>query len=97
MELTSRKGADAFVPAGAYRRLESRLRERAADLAEIPAVVFGAFDRTTRMLPFILYDHNIFPRRPAHCCWRFASSWLRPHTGRVPTLESEHPPESGAD
>ena len=64
MELTSRKGADAFVPAGAYRRLESRLRDRAADLAEIPAVVFGTFDRTTRMLPFILYDRKIFPAGP---------------------------------
>jgi radical SAM superfamily enzyme YgiQ (UPF0313 family) len=64
MELTSRKGADAFVPAGAYRRLEARLRSRAADLAEIPTVVFSTFDRSTRMLPFILYDRRMFPAGP---------------------------------
>jgi radical SAM superfamily enzyme YgiQ (UPF0313 family) len=64
MELTYRKGADAFVPAGAYRRLEARLRERAGDLADVPAVVLYAFDRRTRMLPFILYDKRIFPAGP---------------------------------
>src|SRR5262249_56908230 len=61
MELAYRKGSDAFVPAGAYRRLEASLRERAADLAEVPAVVLSCFDPSTRMLPFLLYDRRIFP------------------------------------
>src|SRR5262245_45310531 len=64
MELTYRKGTDAFVPAGSYRRLEARLRERGGDLADIPAVVLYAFDRRTRMLPFILYDKRMFPAGP---------------------------------
>jgi radical SAM superfamily enzyme YgiQ (UPF0313 family) len=61
MELAVRKGADRFVPAGTYRALEARIRRRGADLAEIPAVVLSAFDRRTRMLPFLVYDQLIFP------------------------------------
>src|SRR5262245_11870711 len=61
MELTSRKGTDAFVPAGSYRRLEAGLREHAAELAEVPAVVVSCNDPSTRMLPFVLYDKMIFP------------------------------------
>lgn len=61
MELAWRKGTDAFVPAGAYRRLEADLREHAADLAEIPAVVLACHDSRTRMLPFMMYDRYTFP------------------------------------
>ncbi len=61
MELTVRKGADVFVPPGAYRELEARLRQRTAELAEVPAVVLACFDRSTRLLPFVLYDTRIFP------------------------------------
>lgn len=61
MELSYRKGQDAFVPAGAYRALEASLCEQSAELAEIPAVVLSCFDRSTRMLPFVLYDSWIFP------------------------------------
>ncbi len=61
MELTVRKGSDAFVPAGAYREPEARLRSRTKELADIPAVVLSCFDRSTRLLPFVLYDSRIFP------------------------------------
>lgn len=61
MELRVRQGADRFVPPGAYRELEARLRAHAAELAEIPAVVFSAFDRRTRMLPFVFADSRLFP------------------------------------
>ena len=61
MELNIRKGNDKFVPAGAYRALEARLRERSAELAEVPTAVLACFDRSTRLLPFILYDKMIFP------------------------------------
>ncbi len=60
MELTSRSGDDRFVPPGGYRALEARLRRR-SDLAEVRAVVFSAFDRCTRLLPFVLYDRLMFP------------------------------------
>jgi len=61
MELNIRKGNDKFVPAGAYRALEARLRERSAELAEVPTAVLACFDRSTRLLPFVLYDTMIFP------------------------------------
>src|SRR3954471_1230665 len=61
MELNIRKGNDKFVPAGAYRALEARLRERSAELAEVPTAVLACFDRSTRLLPFVLYDSAIFP------------------------------------
>lgn len=61
MELTIRKGADAYVPPGAYRRLEAKLRNSAADLADIPAVVLACHDPRTRMLPFMMYDRFMFP------------------------------------
>jgi radical SAM superfamily enzyme YgiQ (UPF0313 family) len=60
MELTVRRGNDRFVPAGAYRELSARLRSR-PELADVPAVVLSAFDRSTRLLPFVLYDWMIFP------------------------------------
>src|SRR5262249_43827216 len=61
MELTVRKGKDVFVPPGAYRALEARLREHADELAEVPAVVLSVLDPSTRLLPFVLYDQFIFP------------------------------------
>ncbi len=61
MELAVRRGPDRFVPPGAYRALETALRRRSAELAEVPAVVLSAFDRSTRLLPFILYDSWMFP------------------------------------
>jgi radical SAM superfamily enzyme YgiQ (UPF0313 family) len=61
MELVSRKGSDAFVPAGTYRRLEGRLRQQAAVKGDISAVVLSCFDQSTRLLPFVLYDKLLFP------------------------------------
>jgi radical SAM superfamily enzyme YgiQ (UPF0313 family) len=61
MELAARQGDDRFVAAGAYRAIEARLRQRAPELAELPAVVVSAFDRRTRMLPFLFYDSHLFP------------------------------------
>jgi radical SAM superfamily enzyme YgiQ (UPF0313 family) len=61
MELGVRKPNDRFVPAGAYRTLEARLRQRSAELAEVPTVVLSCFDRCTRLMPFVLYDKYIFP------------------------------------
>ncbi len=61
MELTYRKGADVFVPPGAYRQLEADLRLHADELSEVPAVVLACCDPRTRMLPFVLYDKMIFP------------------------------------
>lgn len=64
MELTYRKGADAFVPTGEFHRLSARLRDRLGDLADTRTVVIYPFDVQTRMLPFILYDKRIFPAGP---------------------------------
>jgi radical SAM superfamily enzyme YgiQ (UPF0313 family) len=61
MELTVRKANDRFVPAGAYKELEGRLRRRSAELSEMPTAVLSCFDRSTRLMPFVIYDKYIFP------------------------------------
>jgi radical SAM superfamily enzyme YgiQ (UPF0313 family) len=61
MELMYRRGSDVFVPPGSYLELEANLRQHAAELAEMPAVVLSCFDRSTRLMPFILYDRLLFP------------------------------------
>ena len=61
MELAVRKDSDRFVKQGAYGALQARLRRQSAKLAEIPTVVLSAFDRSTRLLPFLFYDTLMFP------------------------------------
>jgi radical SAM superfamily enzyme YgiQ (UPF0313 family) len=61
MELAVREASDRFLSPGTYRALEARLRKRSAELAEIPAVVLSAFERSNRLLPFVLYDSRMFP------------------------------------
>ena len=61
MELSVRKGPDRFVAAGAYKALEKRIATRLRGLTAPSAVVLSAFDRRTRMLPFLFYDSWMFP------------------------------------
>lgn len=61
MELHFRRGSDAFVPPGAYRQLEMNLRQHAAALADIPTLVMCCFDKSTRLMPFVIYDKWMFP------------------------------------
>ncbi len=61
MELTMRTGSDVFVPAGGYRQLEATLAQHRDALADLPVVVLSCFDTSTRLLPFVFYDHQIFP------------------------------------
>ena len=61
MELAVRKDSDRFVTQGAYAALQARLRRRSSALAEIPVAVLSAFDRSTRLLPFVFYDAFMFP------------------------------------
>jgi hypothetical protein len=61
VELAVRKDSDRFVKQGAYGALQARLRRQSGKLAEIPTVVLSAFDRSTRLLPFLFYDTLMFP------------------------------------
>jgi hypothetical protein len=61
MELAVRKGSARFVKPGAYGALQARLLRQSSALAEVPTVVLSAFDRSTRLLPFVLYDAFMFP------------------------------------
>src|ERR1700730_17335416 len=61
VELAVRKDSDRFVKQGAYGALQARLRRQSGKLAEIPTVVLSAFDRSTRLLPFLFYDMLMFP------------------------------------
>src|SRR5262245_59598331 len=64
MELTSRKGGDIYVPAGAFQQLRARLRAHPAKLGDLSAVVFACWDPRIRKLPFVIYDRYIFPAGP---------------------------------
>ncbi len=63
MELPHRKIEDRFLPAGRYRSLEKTLRSK-GQLAEVRSLVVSAFDRRTRMLPFIYIDWYLVPCGP---------------------------------
>ena len=63
MELPYRKIEDRFLPAGRYRSLEKTLRSK-EQLAEVRSLVVSAFDRRTRMLPFIYIDWHLVPCGP---------------------------------
>ena len=60
MELPFRSKGDERLPAGALLALRERVRARAARL-DLGAVVAYAFDRRTRMLPFVFADTRIAP------------------------------------
>ena len=56
MELSVRKGEDRFVPSGAYRALEERLRRHGAALDEILAIVLAAFDMSNELYVMATLD-----------------------------------------
>ena len=63
MELPQRPRSDIFLPTGHYLRLQHSLARRQA-LAGLRALVVSAFDRTTRMHPFVYADRYIVPCGP---------------------------------
>ncbi|MFA5865297.1 MAG: hypothetical protein WC975_11500 [Phycisphaerae bacterium] len=63
MQLPQRKGEDRFIPAGRYRQLEESLR-RNPKLAQVQSLIISAFDRRTRMLPFVTFDWYTVPCGP---------------------------------
>jgi len=63
MELPQRSREDVFLPAGSYRSWEQSLRSHTR-LAEVRCLVVSAFDRSTRMHPFIYYDWYLVPCGP---------------------------------
>jgi len=63
MELPQRKGEDRFLSPGRYREMEQCL-VRHGKLDEVRSLVVSAFDRRTRMLPFIFVDWHTVPCGP---------------------------------
>jgi len=63
MELPQRTGADRFFPSGRYKSLEEVLRANKT-LSQVRPLVFSAFDRNTRMLPFVHFDWHMVPAGP---------------------------------
>lgn len=63
MELPQRKGEDRFLPAEQYRSLEQRIRAERG-FADVRSLVISAFDRSTRMLPFVYMDWHMLPCGP---------------------------------
>ncbi|MFH0983649.1 MAG: radical SAM protein [Planctomycetota bacterium] len=60
MELPKRPKGDEYTKRGEYPALRERIRTAAAGLS-IPAVVFYAFDKRTRLLPYFFSSHRMTP------------------------------------
>ncbi len=60
MELPKRPKGDEFTSVGEYPALRRRLRDVASRL-DIPTVVSYAFDKRTRILPYIFTSHRMAP------------------------------------
>ncbi|MFA5866290.1 MAG: radical SAM protein [Phycisphaerae bacterium] len=63
MELPQRKGEDRFLPAGRYHAMEETLRSN-KKLQDVRSIVVSAFDRRTRMFPFVNFDWYTVPAGP---------------------------------
>jgi radical SAM superfamily enzyme YgiQ (UPF0313 family) len=63
MELPQRQGNDRFLPQGYYHSLQNRLHLNTS-LAEVRSLVISAFDRSTRMFPFVNFDWYTLPCGP---------------------------------
>jgi hypothetical protein len=63
MELPQRYGEDRFLPVGHYRSLQDKLL-RNSGLSEVRSLVISAFDRTSRMFPFVNFDWYTLPCGP---------------------------------
>jgi radical SAM superfamily enzyme YgiQ (UPF0313 family) len=62
VELPRRTNGDRYTPPGRYRELETQVRRRAVG-KDIPILFFYAFDRRTRLGPFIFCD-SLVPGAP---------------------------------
>ncbi len=58
MEIHERRGEDRFLQKGQYQRLEENIRNLKTD---IPIVVVYAFDKRTRLGPFLFIDKTMIP------------------------------------
>lgn len=63
MELPQRQPADIFLPPGRYRHWQRTLGAN-RKLADVRTMVVSAFDRRTRMHPFVHYDWYLVPCGP---------------------------------
>ncbi len=58
MEIRERRGEDRFLPKGQYLTLEENLRNCKSD---IPIIIVYAFDKRTRLGPFLFIDKTMIP------------------------------------
>lgn len=63
MELPRRAKGDQYTPPGRYRELESQIRQRVQG-QDIPVLFIYAFDRRTRLGPFLYVDKRLIPGSP---------------------------------
>lgn len=63
MELPSRPKDDLFTVPGRYRELEARIRRRVTG-DDTPVLFVNAFDRRTRLGPFLFVDKRLIPGAP---------------------------------
>lgn len=63
MELPRRSRGDEYAPPGRYKELESQVRQRVRG-SDIPVLFVYAFDRRTRLGPFVFCDRLLIPGSP---------------------------------
>ena len=63
MELPVREKCDQYTVPGKYRELESQVRRRVGE-QDIPILFVYAFDRRTRLGPFVFVDRSLIPGAP---------------------------------
>jgi radical SAM superfamily enzyme YgiQ (UPF0313 family) len=63
MELPQRRGDDRFLPAGHYRTLQDTVSSK-ENMSQVRSLVVSAFDRRTRMFPFVNFDWYTVPCGP---------------------------------
>ncbi len=81
MELSKQAGKDRFVPPGRYAQLESAVRD-ALRGRSVPTLLICAFDRRTRVGPFIFSDMILIPG----AVWSLAAALTSAGVGPVRTV-----------
>ena len=63
MELPRRPRGDEYLPPGRYKEVQDQVRRRVAGL-DVPVLFVSAFDRRTRLGPYVFADMRLVPGAP---------------------------------
>ena len=81
---------------GRYQELQTRVRRGVAG-KDVPVLFVYAFDRRTRLGPFVFVDKKLVPGGPDRRCLGSGGCRIREQPGCPPAVEPPHPAEPGPD